>query len=354
MALLGRARRLHGDLLLCLERHAGRDRLHPARRRTLDEPVRRLRSHPLTGPSRLRQTRLAIYEEGLRRRRRHFVDHVLRHDRGVPRRKMEGAVHGAAWAPGAGGSARGPACDSAAGRRPFGIRPGSAELADNPHGGEFQDCPFPDNVPGRPGRIVHRRRTRAGEAADLARQRGFRVARGEQRRSRSRPLRLPDAGNRRVVRAGNILARTPARHRALVGSRTAIGVRGRSGRFARLARRRWQHLDRGRGVDFPSAGRAEVPRGTDRSSHRQHLRRLFRARKCVLDCDLGRRYALRPAFVASTNRHGGLGPNGAFDRGRSPGAVVDERHGLLAGTRGPYVDAPRLASRFPNPYDCDR
>ncbi len=165
-------------------------------------------------------------QEGVRRRQRCAMDHIPGRAPGVSRRKMDGAVYAARGSPGAGGGAGGTARDGAAGRRPSGVRPGSAAPARHPHGAEFQDCPFPDHVPGLRGRIVHYRRTRVGETAYFARRRCFRVGRSQRRRQPPHPLRSSVAGNRRVVRAGSIHQRQAACHRALVGNRTAIGVRG--------------------------------------------------------------------------------------------------------------------------------
>jgi hypothetical protein len=114
-------------------------------------------------------------------------------------------------------------------------------------------------------------------------------------------------------------------------NRTRIRLCGGSGHSARLARRRWQHVDPGRGDDLPAAGRTEIPCRKDRTSYRQPPRHLFRGRQGVLGGDLGRHHALHTAFVAAAARHGGSRPASSCDCRRSPGAAMDERHGLRAG-----------------------
>ena len=105
------------------------------------------------------------------------VDHFLRRAQRISGRKVDGAVYAAGRSPGPGGSARWASRDGAHGRPPAGVRPGARELARNPHGGKFQNCPFPDNVSRLRRRIVRHRRARAGEVAYFARRRCFRVAR---------------------------------------------------------------------------------------------------------------------------------------------------------------------------------
>ena len=164
------------------------------------------------------------------------------------------------------------------------------------------------------------------------------------------PCRVPANCSRRAVST----RRSAARDRAMVGKGTGIRVRRRRGRSARLARRRRQHLDRGRIGDFPAAGRTKIPGGKDRRPDRYHLRRLFGGK--ATPSGSPHRKALTRYTPPLWRR-----PAGTEEFDLPVSSIAEDRQGRLWMSATDYVleligrqvDAPRVTRRFPHPYGPD-